>query len=95
MALLAIPLGYINPRIGRSSNLIIAILAFMIYNSSMSVVQAWVQQGRVPFSVGVWLTHAAVLAIAVVLFARRVYWQRWLPRRLSWRYWMAQRRAAA
>lgn len=94
LALLAVPLGYINPRIGRSSNLIIAILAFMIYNSTMSVVQAWVQQGRLPFAIGVWLTHAAVLAVVVLLFMRRVYWQRWVPRWMSWRTWMAQRKSA-
>jgi lipopolysaccharide export system permease protein len=87
LALLAIPLGYVNPRIGRSSNLIVALVSFMIYNSSMSVVQAWVQQGRVPFEVGVWLTHAVVLAIALLFFVRRVYWQRWLPRWTTWSYW--------
>lgn len=91
LALLAIPLGYINPRIGRSSNLIVAVLVFMIYNSTMSFVQAWVQQGRVPFAVGVWLTHAVVLALAILLFVRRVYWQRWVPRWASWRNWMARR----
>lgn len=85
LALMAIPLGYVNPRIGRSSNLIVAVLAFMTYNSTLSVVQAKVQQGRISFGVGVWLTHVVVLAIVTLLFARRVYWQRWLPRWLSLR----------
>ena len=91
LALLAVPLGYINPRIGRSSNLIIAILVFLIYNSMSSIVQSKVQQGQLSFWVGVWLTHSGVLAIAALLFARRVYFQRWVPRWLSWRTWMARR----
>ncbi|HRK56777.1 MAG TPA: LPS export ABC transporter permease LptF [Burkholderiaceae bacterium] len=90
LALLAIPLGYINPRVGRSSNLIIAILVFMTYNSTQSVVQTKVQQGTLSFGVGLWLVHAAVLLIAAVLFVRRVYMQRWFPAWLSWHYWLGR-----
>lgn len=93
LALLAIPLGYINPRIGRSSNLIIAILVFLTYNSMSSIVQAKVQQEQLSFWVGVWATHAAVFAIAMLLFGRRVYMQRWLPRWMTWGYWAARRAA--
>lgn len=90
LALLAIPLGYINPRVGRSSNLIIAILVFMTYNSTQSVIQTKVQQGTLSFGIGLWLVHAAVLLIAAVLFVRRVYMQRWLPAWLSWHYWLGR-----
>ena len=87
LALLAIPLGHINPRIGRSSNLLIAILAFMTYNSTISVVQARVQQGRISFAVGLCLVHVIVLGIVALLFVRRVYWQRWLPRWMLPYFW--------
>lgn len=80
LALLAIPLAYTNPRVGRSFNLIVAVLVFLMYHNALSVVQAWVQQGRLSFATGVWLAHAAVAAIVVLLFVRRVYMQRWLPR---------------
>jgi len=80
MALLAIPLGYVNPRVGRSVNLIIAVLVFLVYHNGMSIVQAWVQQERLSFGVGVWLPHALAAAVMVMLFVRRVYLQRWLPR---------------
>jgi len=82
LALLAIPLAYLNPRVGRSFNLILAVLAFLLYNNGMSVMQAWVQQGRVSFGVGVWFVHALVAAVVLALFVRRVYMQRWVPRRL-------------
>ncbi|MCX8003798.1 MAG: LPS export ABC transporter permease LptF [Burkholderiaceae bacterium] len=80
LALLAIPLAYTNPRIGRSFNLIVAVLAFLLYNNALSVMQAWVQQERIPFHLAAWLVHAAVAALVALLFVRRVYLQRWLPR---------------
>ncbi len=89
LALLAIPLAYTNPRVGRSLNLIVAVLVFLLYNNALSVVQAWVQQGRLSFATGVWLAHAAVAAIVVLLFVRRVYMQGWLPR------WFVRRPTAA
>jgi lipopolysaccharide export system permease protein len=88
LALLAIPLGYVNPRVGRSANLIVAVLVFLLYHNGMSIVQAWVQQERLSFGVGVWATHAAAAALVALLFARRVYWQRWFPR------WFTARRGA-
>ncbi len=92
LALLAIPLAYSNPRVGRSGNLIVAVLVFLLYHNGMSIVQAWVQQDRLPFGVGVWLVHGVVAAIVVLLFVRRVYMQRWLPRWFSLR---RQRRSPA
>jgi lipopolysaccharide export system permease protein len=87
LALLAVPLAYTNPRVGRSFNLILAVLAFLLYNNGLSITKAWVQQGRLPFSVGVWLVHAVVFLIVAALFTRRVYMQRWLPRGADWRSW--------
>ncbi len=79
VSLLAIPLAYVNPRVGRSVNLIVAVLLFAVYLNVLNTVQAYVQQGRLGFSIGVWVVHALFLALVVALFARRVYMQRWLP----------------
>jgi lipopolysaccharide export system permease protein len=87
LALMAIPLGHVNPRVGRSANLIVAVLVFLLYHNGMSIVQASVQQERLSFGVAVWLTHALAAALVVLFFARRVYWQRWIPR------WLTLRRA--
>jgi len=92
LALLAIPLAYANPRVGRSFNLILAVLAFLIYNNGLSVVKAWVQQGRLSFAVGVWLVHLVVLLVVSSLFVRRVYMQRWFPKWTGLKVW---RRGAA
>jgi lipopolysaccharide export system permease protein len=66
--------------VGRSFNLIVAVLLFAFYLNVLNTVQAYVQQGRLNFNVGVWVVHALFLSLVVVLFARRVYLQRWLPR---------------
>jgi lipopolysaccharide export system permease protein len=79
LALLAIPLSFVNPRAGRTTNLIFALLTFMIYSNLLSVSQAWVRQGRVPFEVGIWAVHVMMLAILLLLFWRRlsvVSWKR-------------------
>jgi lipopolysaccharide export system permease protein len=90
VTLLAIPLAYTNPRVGRSFNLIFAVLAFAIYLNALNTVQAWVQQGRMSFAFGVWVVHGIVAAIVVALFIRRVYMQRWFPRWLSPSHWRAR-----
>src|SRR5690606_3917011 len=51
LALLAIPLASVNPRMGRSANLVIALLIYVVYNNLMTLTQAWVAQERIPFSV--------------------------------------------
>jgi len=72
LALLAIPMSFVNPRAGRSVNLIFALLTYMVYSNLLSVSQARVAQGRVPFSVGWWLVHAVMLAVLAILFARQL-----------------------
>ena len=71
LALLAIPLSYVNPRAGRSANMIIAILIYAIYNNVMSVSQAWVAQGKLSFWIGVWAGHALMLLPVLLLFYQR------------------------
>lgn len=72
LALLAIPLSFVNPRAGRTNNLIFALLAFMIYNNLLSASQAWVAQGRLPFFVGVAAVHGLMAFILVLLFWKRL-----------------------
>lgn len=72
LALLAIPLSFVNPRAGRTNNLVFALLTFMIYSNLVSLSQAWVSQGRLPFSIGVWLVHLVMFVGLLVLFSRRL-----------------------
>jgi lipopolysaccharide export system permease protein len=72
LALLAIPLSFVNPRVGRSLNLITAIVLYMLYSNMISVTNAWVGQGKMAPGVGLWGIHALMLLITALFFYRRV-----------------------
>jgi lipopolysaccharide export system permease protein len=71
LALLAIPLAFVNPRASRSVNLILAVFAYMVYSNLLGIVKAWVAQGRVQFEFGWWVLHAAMLGLIAFLFLWR------------------------
>jgi len=72
LALMAIPLSYVNPRAGRSLNLILSIVLYMIYNNMISVTNAWVLQGKISPAFGLWGIHTLMLIATVLLFYRRL-----------------------
>jgi lipopolysaccharide export system permease protein len=72
LALLAIPLSFVNPRASRSVNLLFALFTYMVYANVLSIVQAWVSQGRIGFNVGWWVVHACMLGVLAALFYRRI-----------------------
>lgn len=78
LALLAIPLSYINPRAGRSLNLVTAMVLYMLYSNMMSMTNAWVGLGKLSPGIGLWGIHSLLLAIAATLF----YWRMTLT---SWK----------
>ena len=81
ISLLAIPLSFVNPRAGRTNNLILAVLVYLIYSNAVSVCQAWVGQGRLRFDVGLWIPHLAMLGVLAILFYRRIsVFARWRRR---------------
>ncbi|MBK7765273.1 MAG: LPS export ABC transporter permease LptF [Sulfuritalea sp.] len=71
LAVLAIPLSFVNPRAGRTNNLVFALLAYMVYSNLLSVSQAWVAQGKLRFEIGVWAVHLGMFLLLLVLFYRR------------------------
>ena len=72
LALLAIPMSFVNPRAGRSLNLLFALFTYIVYSNLLSVSQARVAQGRMDFGIAWWLVHAAMVALLVVMFAQRM-----------------------
>lgn len=71
LALLAIPLSFVNPRAGRSLNIVMAILIYMIYNNLFSMTNVWVMRQKVGYLLGLGGVHAAMFAILLALF----YWR--------------------
>lgn len=72
LSLLAIPLSFVNPRAGRSVNLIVALLAYMIYSNLLSIMQASIAQSRVSLAFGLMAVHAMMLIVLLLLFYRRL-----------------------
>lgn len=80
LALLAIPMSYVNPRAGRSLNMIIAVVIYMFYNNMISVTNSWVGRGKLDAATGLWGIHLLMLVVLVVLFYHRSSssaWRRW------------------
>jgi len=78
LAVFAIPLSYVNTRGGRSSNMIFALLAYMVYYNTMSIAQAWVVQGRLSPWIGILPVHLMFLMLGLALLQRRQWL--WSPR---------------
>lgn len=79
LALLAIPLSCTSPRAGRSLNLIVAALIFVLYLNGISIAETYVEQGKLSLPAAVAGLNGTVFLTAVLLFIRQVYLQRWVP----------------
>ena len=78
MGLFAVPLSFVNPRSGRSWNLVLAVLVYALYNNLLSIFQVWTAQGRIPPWLGLWPVHLTMLAILMIMFWKQLYGFRWL-----------------
>ncbi|MFC7514504.1 LPS export ABC transporter permease LptF [Herbaspirillum sp. GCM10030257] len=72
LMLLAIPLSFVNPRGGRSANLLIALLLFIIYSNMVSVFQAAVVQKRLSLDTAWWPLHVVAALLIAFLFSWRL-----------------------
>jgi len=72
LILLAIPLGFVNPRAGSSANLLLALLIFFTYNNLVRMTEASVKQDKVDFAMAWWPLHLIVAIIVVALFLWRL-----------------------
>jgi lipopolysaccharide export system permease protein len=72
LAFLAIPMSFVNPRAGRSANLLFALFTYIVYNNLLSVCQARVAQGRLDFFAGLLLVHVGMVVLLVIMFAQRM-----------------------
>lgn len=72
LALLAIPLGAVNPRLGRSGDLLIAGLVALLYMNLINLSRGWINGGKLGFGVGVWLVHVVFALLTAWLLYRRL-----------------------
>ena len=72
LMLLAIPLGFVNPRAGSAANMILALLIFFTYLNLTKVIEHAVKKGRLDFGMAWWPLHLAALLTVLALFAWRL-----------------------
>ncbi|MDP2266279.1 MAG: LPS export ABC transporter permease LptF [Thiobacillus sp.] len=80
LAVMAIPLSFVNTRARRSYGLIVALLLYFIYNNLLSLSQAWVAQSKLNPWAGMLTSHLLMLMVVFALFYLRTR-----QRAFSWR----------
>ena len=71
LALLAIPLSFVNARAPRLVNLVFALLIWITYWNLMVLVKARIARERLDFWVGVWIVHGVILLLLLALYVYR------------------------
>lgn len=72
LVLIAIPISFVDPRTGRSLNLIFALLIYFIYTNLLSIMQAWITQGKLNPMIGLWPVHLVFMVFTIYIFYRRL-----------------------
>lgn len=85
--LLALALASVNPRAGRSTNMAVALFAFIVYYNLLTLGQSWVGVGKIALVPFLLLLHGGTLALCAVLVTMR-------HRQWSLRQWLRTRSAA-
>lgn len=71
LCLLAVPLSYVNPRAGRSLNVLFAILVFAVYNNLVGLSEGWVDRSILSANQALILVHGSVLFFVLLFYWRR------------------------
>ena len=83
LVILALALASVNPRGGRSSNLIFVVLAFVVYNNLINLGQSWIFVGLVSFANLLLALHGGVLLLGLAWLAKRHNHWTWRRRKQS------------
>jgi lipopolysaccharide export system permease protein len=67
LALIAVPLAHLRPRQGRYARVWVALLIFLLYSQLISVGKVMIARGKLPQVLGLWWTHAVVVALALLI----------------------------
>ena len=69
--ILALALASVNPRGGRSGNMILVLLTFVVYNNLLNLGQNWIFVGLVSFNHFLLALHGGVFLLAMAWLAKR------------------------
>jgi lipopolysaccharide export system permease protein len=69
--LLAVTVSSVNPRVGRSGNLVFALFSFVVYFNLLNLGQSWIGRERTSFAAFVLLLHGGTFAFAALWLAKQ------------------------
>jgi lipopolysaccharide export system permease protein len=69
--IIALAVANVNPRVGRSSNLIFSLLAFVVYFNLLNLGQSWIGTGRFGFSQFLLVLHGGALLLGLLWLTKR------------------------
>jgi len=69
--LLAITVSSVNPRVGRSGNLVFALFAFVVYYNLLNVGQSWIANQKVAFATFMLAVHGGTFLLASLWLAKQ------------------------
>lgn len=69
--IIAVAVSSVNPRAGRSGNLVFALFAFVVYFNLLNLGQSWVSNGQLGFGAVLLMLHGGVLAGALSWLAKQ------------------------
>jgi lipopolysaccharide export system permease protein len=76
LTLLAFPLSRVNPRLGKFTNLLPAILLYVVYSDLLFLGKAWIKRDHLDPMVGLWWIHGLMFGIVIIIFSFRFWRQR-------------------
>jgi lipopolysaccharide export system permease protein len=82
---IAITVSSVNPRAGRSGNLVFALFTFIVYFNLLNLGQSWVASGRAGVLAFLFGLHGTTLALALLWLGKQHNnwgWTMWVPRAL-------------
>jgi len=68
-----VALASVNPRGGRSGNMIFVLLTFVVYNNLVNLGQSWIFVGLISFSNFLLALHGGVLLLGLVWLSKRQF----------------------
>ena len=79
LMIIAIASSRINPRLGRTGNLVFSMFAFQIYLNFLNLGQNWISTGEIGFATFMLALHGGVLLTGLLWLAKRHNNWGWLP----------------
>ena len=85
---IAVTVSSVNPRAGRSGNLVFALFAFVVYYNLLNLGQSWIGSGRVSFAGFLLALHGSIMVMGLLWLGKQH--NNW-----TWRAFLRRRPAAA